>query len=344
MPYPAHYHAFSQGRPKERIFQTLSTLDLPPRQRYDYWCASAVRSAEPSPADARTRRDFNATATSLATRAGEMHYVKADAYRVNLTHEGIRAATVDELALFLMVKGQARITYDGEREMKIEQGGFFLLDGLRPTSLDFSDHQLIQLDLPRPLLKSVFAGPIPEPALVNEALANSRLVGLLRGHLQQFPNIAASLAPSEQLALLHASESFGIATIEGAFTSQSVAEEVHEGLFAAAQRYIKRHLSREDLDPASVAAAIGCSRSTLYRLFSERELTVQGHIRELRLQRLLYLLQKESATIPIHLLAQRCGLYDAVNISRMFRRRFGVSPSEAREEQQLAKTSLTRRF
>ncbi|PWL16520.1 hypothetical protein DKP76_17195 [Falsochrobactrum shanghaiense] len=58
--------------------------------------------------------------------------------------------------------------------------------------------------------------------------------------------------------------------------------------------------------------------------------TVQGYIRELRLQQLLRLLQKEQANVPINMLAQRCGFYNTPNVNRVFRNRFGMSPSEAR--------------
>ncbi len=73
----------------------------------------------------------------------------------------------------------------------------------------------------------------------------------------------------------------------------------------AVQRYIRRHLTDPDLDPDTVAAAIGCSRSTLYRLFNGNELFVQGYVRELRLQQFLRLLQKDARNAPIYALAQR---------------------------------------
>src|SRR5690606_324013 len=92
------------------------------------------------------------------------------------------------------------------------------------------------------------------------------------------------------------------------------------GLFAAAQGYIRRHLAQPDLNPDAVAVATGCSRSTLSQLFNDRQLTVQGYIRELRLQQLMRLLQKRHGSASIQTLAMRCGLYDMPNVNRMFRR------------------------
>lgn len=324
-------HSFSHGRPKEHVFQTVSTHDVTPTERYDYWSGDVIRSFEIAAPDDAQRRDFKASVTSLATMAGEMHYAESDACDVRLTRERIRSAPFDELALFLMVKGQVRYAYEDGQEMEASAGGFLLLDGSRPVSLSFTRYNAIQLDLSRPLLESVFPGSMPAPALINAALANSRLAGLLRDHLQQFPMIATGMAQPEQQALLDASESFAITAIEGAFSAAiGMTEGSHAGLLAAAQRYIRRHLANWDLNPAAVAAAIGCSRSMLYRLFFESELTVQGYIRELRLQQFLRLLQREKGNVPIQTLAQRCGLYDAPNVNRVFRSRFGMSPSEAR--------------
>lgn len=326
------HHAFSQGRPEQRLFQEVSTEDVAPASRFDFWVSDVVRTFSVDAPDERQRKDFRAKAISLATTTSEMHYAESDAISAHLTKHTIRNAEFDELALMLMLEGQVQCTYERGEPTSIGRGGFFLLDGSHPTSIRFSSrHTLVQLDLSRPLLKSLFPGAVPMPDMINAALASSRLAGLLRDHLQQFPRMAMGLNSIEQQGLLDASESFALATIEAAFSATlQGTERSSAGLFAAAQRYIKRHLAVPELDPDAVAAAIGCSRSTLYRLFDDKELSVQGYIRELRLQQFLHLLQKENKRQPIQMLALRCGLYDWPNVSRLFRRRFGVSPSDVR--------------
>lgn len=324
-------HRFSQGRPQKHVFQTVSTHNVTPAERYEYWTGDVIRHFEVAVPDDRQRRDFSAKVTSLATVSGEMHYAESDAYAAHLTPGTIRSTAFEELALLLMVKGRAHYAYEDNQKMEVDAGGFFLLDCSRPVSLSFTRHSVIQLDLSRPLLESVFPGAMPAPAQIQAALANSRLADLLREHLQQFPKIVAGMAPLEQQALLNASESFAITAIEGAISASiGMSEQSHAGLLAAAQRYIRRHVANRDINPAAVAAAVGCSRSMLYKLFAEKDLTVQGYIRELRLQQLLRLLQKEKSNVPIHTLAERCGLYNTPNVSRVFRNRFGISPSEAR--------------
>ncbi|MCI2810150.1 helix-turn-helix domain-containing protein [Eoetvoesiella caeni] len=325
------HHSFSQGRPECCLFQEMSTQDIAPASRFDFWVSDVVRTFSVDSPNDLQRKDFRAKVISLATATGEMHYAESDGISAHLTAQTIRNAEFDELALMLMLDGHVQCTYECGEPTTIGKGGFFLLDGSCPTSIRFSRHTVVQLDLSRPLLKSLFPGAVPAPSVINAALANSRLAGLLRDHLRQFPRMAMGLGPIEQQGLLDASESFALTTIEAAFsTSLQGTERSSAGLFAAAQRYIKRHLPIPELSPDAVAAAIGCSRSTLYRLFDDQELSVQGYIRELRLQQFLHLLQQENRTLPIQTLALRCGLYDWSNVSRLFRQRFGMSPSEAR--------------
>lgn len=42
--------AFSSGRPLGQIFQTVSTLDLPPKQQYARWGEEVIRTYRVSPA------------------------------------------------------------------------------------------------------------------------------------------------------------------------------------------------------------------------------------------------------------------------------------------------------
>ncbi len=87
------YHPFSQGRPKARVFQTLTTYDVAPGERYEYWTGDVIRNFEIETPDERQRQDFKASVTSLATMAGEMHYAESDAYGlVKSTYNTFRGA------------------------------------------------------------------------------------------------------------------------------------------------------------------------------------------------------------------------------------------------------------
>ncbi|MEO3435599.1 helix-turn-helix domain-containing protein [Inquilinus sp. CAU 1745] len=325
-------HEFSQGRPYGYIFQTVSSEAAPPPERYDYWTGSLVRGLQVDRPNERQARDFRATATSLASLSGEMHLVRTDGFAGTRTPGHIRADQSDEMALHLIVEGKLTGQYEGDSEIVAEAGDFFLVDVARPLRLAIEGcSSLIQIDLPRSLMESIFPVRIPPPSSVAKALAASSLTPLLRAHLLQLSRAVSGMNAAERLTMLDASEAFVIATIEGAFAGTAVPGKTgNEGLFMAAQRYIRAHLGRHNLNPSEIAAAVGCSRATLYRLFQGHGLTVSGHIRELRLQRLMRLLQRTSDGALVAVLAYRCGFHDIPNVNQMFRRRFGVSPTQAR--------------
>lgn len=320
---------FSSGRPGRHVFQRVSTHTLAPGQRYSYWAEEVIRSFNVAPADAKQRCDFKATVTSLANHTGEMHYVVADGYQVHQP----RYATRDELALFLMLEGRARVTYQCGAVRCIGAGEFFLLDGTCTTTLQWNQHATIQLDLPRPLFNSVFLGSVPAPTLVNKALAKSRLTGLLRDHLKQFPTVAAEMEPIEQQALLDASESLAMTVMAAAFTAHGgVSLGAHGRLFTAAQKIMHQQLDDPCLNVATIARQLGCSRATLYRAFGAQGLGVAEYLRNLRLNKAYRLLQEASPQCTIAELAARCGFIDHASFSRLFHRNFGLRPSDIRRQ------------
>ena len=105
------------------------------------------------------------------------------------------------------------------------------------------------------------------------------------------------------------------------------------GLYAAAQVFIRQHLSSSWLNPELIAHQIGCSRAYLYRVFAGRGQTVAGFVRDLRLQCARELLaNKEASSARVADIAYRCGFDDPVHFARLFRERYGLTPSALRAE------------
>ncbi|MCK9511809.1 MAG: helix-turn-helix domain-containing protein [Pigmentiphaga sp.] len=326
------FHLFAQGRPADRVFQTITASQVPAHARYEYWTSSLIRNFVVDPPDENQRRDFQAHVISLTTFTKEMHYSQSDAFSGVRTAQAIRADPSDELSLFYVLEGQLAGRFETE-DIIATAGSFYLYDSRLIQRIAVSRHRLIQVDLPRCAFEAAFAGQPPSPAEVTRALALSRLTPLLRSHLAQFPQTAAGMNPLEQQTLLETTEAFALSILRGAIANLLPSGDHHErALLLAAQRYIQRHLDKPDLAPAEIAAGVACSRATLYRVFKRHGLAIAAYVRELRLQQLFRLLQNPSDHRPIATLAQRCGLYDTPNVNQMFRRRFGASPSDVRAQ------------
>ncbi|GJD90273.1 hypothetical protein BHAOGJBA_3811 [Methylobacterium hispanicum] len=97
-----------------------------------------------------------------------------------------------------------------------------------------------------------------------------------------------------------------------------------------ARRLIERELHDFALSPATIAARLGMSRSTLYRLFGETG-GVLAYIRDRRLMRAMRMLVRGDAARPLRIsqLAYAVGFSDEKTFRRAFRQRFGFIPSEA---------------
>src|SRR5690606_30514628 len=113
-------------------------------------------------------------------------------------------------------------------------------------------------------------------------------------------------------------------------TSELATRADREAYFVAAKRYIDAHLADPQLGVLGIAGALGCSRATLYRAFSERDVSLANYIKEARLSRAAQLLRKGAAPETLSKLAHDCGFTNADHFRREFRRRFGLSPSEFR--------------
>lgn len=95
---------------------------------------------------------------------------------------------------------------------------------------------------------------------------------------------------------------------------------------------VRRHFRDPDLSPATIAAACGISVSHLHRMLAGEDRTVAALIREERLQAATRLLASPgSRRESIATIGRRCGLPDPAHFSRVFRRRFGLSPREFRD-------------
>ncbi|MDI2132748.1 helix-turn-helix domain-containing protein [Yinghuangia seranimata] len=95
--------------------------------------------------------------------------------------------------------------------------------------------------------------------------------------------------------------------------------------------WIEDHLDDPDLDPAAIAGAHFISTRYLHLLFEDHEVSVARHVRERRLERIRRDLADPALRgVPVSGVAARWGIGDAARFSRVFRERYGVSPSAYR--------------
>lgn len=317
---------------RSHVFLDVSTQGVPGPEQYDYWTSSVIYNFDVDRPNPTQRKSFHASIQTLATKTGELHDVRADSFTGERSQKKINADGAAELSIMYLLEGQIAGNYEGEPDFLIKPNEFFLFDATRPSRLQFDKNRMILLDLPRSEMQSLFAGPAPSPVLIGKALSRCKLAPMLRMQLEQFPKLAGALNDKEKLTLLDATEAFAMTIIEAACADiKQEYKGSHEGLVAAARSYIQLNLGDPHLNAQQVASALGCSRATLYRAFYQFDVSIADFIRELRLCRLQRLLLDPRQDFTIAQLAYRCGFFDSFNIHRLYKKRFGITPSEQRK-------------
>lgn len=132
--------------------------------------------------------------------------------------------------------------------------------------------------------------------------------------------------------------------LQGAMCHLTADTPVTESLASRQQidETIREHLRNPKLGPSFLAQVIGLSRRQLYRLFEGEEDGISQHIRRLRLEMIAQDLQDALFDdMNVSLIAERWGMPDSANFSRLFKKHFGITPSDMRRiaQAQAAATS-----
>lgn len=325
------YHSFSDGRPRSFLFQELSLDALPGRQRYEFFGSEILAGVDLFRPNAEQRSGFHAEVVSMANAFSGMHFVRADTFVCARSRRHLGREDGVGSSLIYVKSGRVHLDAEGDRPVSVGGGEFVFLDGARPQRVVMESLECVQLDLARPI-PATSRSRSPAPSAVSAALNRSPLRHLLQAQLDLFPSLSWKLSDDERAVQLAGSEHLALAVLQsvsdGALRDGRGRAEAM--MFHAAQRCIARHLHLPTLDPDQIAMTLGCSRSTLYRLFAAHGTSVAASIREARLQRAHDLLRSLPRR-PIGDIAARCGYEDLRSFHRAFRAHFSCTPGEARE-------------
>lgn len=121
-----------------------------------------------------------------------------------------------------------------------------------------------------------------------------------------------------------------------ASVAERLAQEVPQPLHGTvlvqrAKAYIEAHLHEPDLDPPSLAAALGLSLRRLQELFHTRGQHISDYIWQRRLETAArHLVDPACAHLSIGVMAYHCGFASQAHFARRFKERHGMTPSEYR--------------
>jgi AraC-like DNA-binding protein len=231
---------------------------------------------------------------------------------------------VDHVLLQVYARGGYTGWLDG-REITVGRGDLVTLDLARETRTRSAASTNVTVMIPRSLIK---ARTIPHGHVSIDGVdaAGSLMVEHLLSLQRWLPTLSRAAGPSVAEATLalcnSALAASALADGEAGLTSR-------DALFQRARRFIDARLQSGELDAGALAAALAVSRSSLYRLF-EPYRGVANFVLDRRLSHVRKALCDPNDTRRIGAIAASCGFVDPSHFSRIFKRRFGITPIEMR--------------
>lgn len=300
-----------------------STDALPPSERYRAWYLRDWPRSEPIYRTEPTE-PFNTRWESL--QLGPVTFVHAEitGMRWERRRQDIRASDFDSIIINMMIEGEARGDLDG-RPFHQVSGEFHFHDLARPSLHGSTASRTDSLIIPRPLAETWFAPLHDLHGLVVTGVAAAPLFALAAQVREMLPRL--DLSETDRLGRLFLELlSVTLLEVRPPAASRLSAENM---LRRKATEEIERRLGQE-IVIADLCRSVGASRSRLFAAFRE-DGGVQAYITGQRLERARTALANPDLAEPIGNIAQRLGIGDAAQLSRAFRKRYGMAPSEYRK-------------
>lgn len=308
-------------------------LQTPP-QRFDdkaQWTESISAAFVPLDVDVPRHTRFQSTAATESLGWMQISELRTNAQVVRRSRPLAARSEAAMYKLTLQLRQRSEIR-QCSRAALLMPGQWTIYDTTMPyeVSVDDDAHFLV-LKIPgehlsawQPYIRNALARPFS-----TQQGCGRMAMQLLRLSLQEQSGLthnARQLAASSILHMLglHLSE---------AQCDPALQQPWRQAQLIQMQQHILEHLHDPELSPASVAASFRVSRRYLYGLFQQAGMTPSDFILNSRLTRCRDALREPAlAAHSIGHIAGQYGFVDAAGFSRVFRRCYGVSPSQWRKE------------
>ena len=262
----------------------------------------------------------------------DLHWVSASRHRADRTGTDLGAREAGCILLNVVTEGSVRVSQDG-RQAILRRGDFAIHDATRPYSLVFDTaFSQVIFCLPRQLLRQRMgcfnhftAVRVPGDLQLGQ-VASHFMINVARLHWTDPASAEAQRLSLQVIDLVALALSMQRDTPlrESSSTHRSA-------LLYRAKAFVEVHLSAE-LNPAMVAAALGCSARYVNDLFADEETTLGRYVLERRLGQCRLHLARPSDHRQIGEIAYAWGFASLSHFSRSFKDRFGLSPTEYRAQ------------
>jgi len=303
----------------------LTTDGVPARERIDYWRDAVLRRTRPELPE--RGQPFQAHLRRIVLAEVELIEHAAGAVVSGRSPGRTRFDGGDDIALELVRYGTSKLTHNGEH--KLRSGELCLVDYARPFKTVLTRHRASGVVLSRRRVREALGDDLS--ALAGHRVLARGLAAVLRAHMTTTLDEAPHMTAEDRVVATNAAAEMALAILQAGRFGAADPDQFGDGLYQAARAVIDRACADPDLSPDRIALAVGCSRATLYRLFARHDQSVAACVWQARLERALRMLcSAERIAMTVSDVALLCGFIDIPTFTRMFKRRYGKTPREAR--------------
>ena len=313
----------------------FTTQDIQPDQRFQAWREHLSAVFDPSLPSTTDPDGFGAAVSGYLFGPISQMHCRTKAQHINRSTRKIDADGVDNYMVQVFRRGGCIANIE-RGEVTMNAGDICVFDNAQTLDSYNSDFDLLALFVPRNLLAPHLTTPD------NHHLAciksHQPLAILLRQHLSTLQKNAASMTLEEGDLLVAPTLSLLAATLNGSPAANEGGEQaVRLAIVTRIKSFIDDNITNPRLNADYLSDAFGVSRTRLYKMFATTD-GVASYIRHRRLSASLSALtDPKQAHRKIIDIALSLGFGSEVSFIRAFRRRYGMTPSDARH--QLSDTS-----
>jgi len=307
----------------------LTTDGVAPAERLDYWREVVLRRMVPTKALTEAR-PFRGRLRRIIGFDGELIEHASDPIMATRSARRCRADDCDDITIDLMMDC-ASAHLDHGLERRVRPGDLCVMDYSRPIEVVRSRHRAVGIILSRWRVRDALGDDLS--ALAGLRLPARGIGALLQSHMRLTLDEAPQLTPAERIAAVAAAVDMALAALAVERTGKADVAGDGDAIYHAARALIDRDCANPELTPDLAAVSLGCSRASLYRAFVRHGESVAAVIWATRLEQARRMLASSTHLgRNVSEIAFRSGFVDQSTFNRMFKRRYGTTPREAREQ------------
>jgi AraC-like DNA-binding protein len=315
-----------------------STLTSGKAAQFGHWRELICEAFLALTPESDLRDGFTGVVTQWPLGAINLAQIDSQRQHVRRTERDIDRAPQGGYYANLQLRGTSQMAQDG-RVTTLRPGDLAVVDTSAPFVFDFrTDFRQLSLFIPGPLLDAQLPGPVRTATRVDTAAGvgaavRHALAAITRSSMT--PDSAARLA-------VHACGMLAVALDPGLGGLGGGLEAAGDGGagqtrsargHACAIADIEEHLADDDLSPTATARRLGVSVRWLHALFAGHELSYTATVRRLRLEQARRnLMDPARRHLRVIDVATDAGFANVASFHRAFRREFGRTPAQLREE------------